>query len=149
MQRYVCYICHSELGPSDDWEDGMTKCPQCGETNVAPRFSKSEIAIVLSCDFCGTDWDNESAMVEGHRGSILCLPCIEKARVEVEDQENDGLFKCTLCQQEKEGSTIQSWRHTSATVSPGLNAEAQMCEDCLQQAVRVMKKDKSVDWDGE
>lgn len=146
MQRYVCYICQTELGDTSNWEAGMHECPGCGETNVVPKYSKSKIAILLSCDFCGIDWDNKSPMIEGHRGSVLCLPCLELALKQISPHPES--FKCTLCQQDKNEPDQLRWQHPDPTPSPGLNPEASICKDCMTQAERVFKKDKSVDWSG-
>ena len=46
--------------------------------------------IVISCDFCGTDWDEVVPMIEGHRGSVICLSCVEKAWAAVSSASGDG-----------------------------------------------------------
>ncbi|MCC7145132.1 MAG: hypothetical protein IT443_01660 [Phycisphaeraceae bacterium] len=100
--------------------------------------------IIISCDFCGTDWDQELAMVEGHHGSVLCLDCLKKALA------NSGpaatVFDCTLCLQTKPAGTTV-WRHEPLSVElKGYNRYAAVCEDCVDQAARAFSKDPQVDF---
>ena len=102
--------------------------------------------IVISCDFCGTDWDEELAMIEGHRGSVLCLACLKQALDNAEP--SDEAFTGTLCLAEKPAGT-SVWKHPDPTPSPGLNPGALLCWDCIRLAAKGFHKDKEVDfrWD--
>lgn len=99
--------------------------------------------IVISCDFCGTDWDEVVPMVEGHQGSILCLPCLRYA-LEQSDAA-PAAFKCTMCLVEKDVGT-RHWAHPAPQPSPGLNAEAAICWDCVRLAAKTFHKDKDTDF---
>lgn len=97
--------------------------------------------VVLACDFCGTDWDMERPMIEGHQGSILCLDCL--ARAIDEARPSDEAFDCTLCLVERE-PPMKQWTHPQ----PGedANPKAIVCWDCIQQADRAFGRDEDTDW---
>jgi len=102
--------------------------------------------IVISCDFCGVDWDpyDESysnPMVEGHHGSVICLSCVKRALAEV--AEPGGPYECTMCLQEKDQAR---WFHPSPTASAGLNQGATVCRACIRQAAGRFHKDSDVAW---
>lgn len=102
--------------------------------------------IIISCDFCGTDWDEVRAMVEGHKGSVLCLTCLEKALADAAPA--DEQFDCTLCLQHRDAG-FRRWTHPNPEPSEGLNADAHLCWDCIRLAAKTFHKDKEVDfrWD--
>ena len=93
--------------------------------------------VVISCDFCSTDWDEVKPMIEGHRGSILCLSCLKMALVDIAAQPEE--FSCTLCIREGLPESLPRWQ------SP-LRPEAVACQDCVHQAARTFDRDKDVDW---
>ena len=91
--------------------------------------------VVISCDFCGTDWDQMLPMIEGHRGSVLCLQCLKRA---LDEQRDDGgPFQCTLCLRELDARSTR-W----CPVDLGAVA----CADCINQAAGTFSKDPDVDW---
>jgi len=97
--------------------------------------------IVISCDFCGRDWhpyqpDPANPMIEGHRGSVLCLSCVKRALDEIAPAE--GEYNCTLCVRENLPATLPRWR--------GDRPEATLCADCLNQAAGTFSKDPDVAW---
>ncbi len=105
--------------------------------------------IIISCDFCGTDWDpyDEAQlrpMVEGHHGSVICLVCV-KAALEQMDTRADE-YRCTLCLREGLPPELPRWRCADAVISPGLNKDAMACRDCIHQAAGKFSKDPDVDW---
>ncbi len=103
-----------------------------------------ETGIIISCDFCGTDWDQQTAMVEGHHGSVLCLECFKQARKQMTPAAR--AFDCTLCLQTRPTDTPH-WRHAPfASPPPGFNPEAVVCEPCLKQAAAAFHKDPDVPW---
>lgn len=101
----------------------------------------TEEGVFLACDFCGIDWDMERPMIEGHKGSILCLDCLGRAIDEASSSSEP--FDCTLCLVERE-PPMARWAHPE----PGedANAAATVCWDCLQQADRTFARDKDTDW---
>jgi hypothetical protein len=102
--------------------------------------------IVISCDFCGVDWDEELSMIEGHKGSVLCLACLKRALDEATPA--DDPFKGTLCLSDHPAGT-KRWLHPEAKPSPGLNADAPLCWDCIRLAAKGFHKDPEIDfrWD--
>lgn len=105
--------------------------------------------IIISCDFCGTDWDAYAPacsrpMVEGHKGSVICLECVKQALGET--REAEGEYFCSLCIRDGIPADLPRWKHPGAKPSPGLNADACLCRDCLYQAAGRFSKDPDVDW---
>jgi len=93
--------------------------------------------VIISCDFCSSDWDEVKPMIEGHHGSVLCLNCLRVALVE--RSQLVGQYACTMCIQEDLPQTLPRW------VSP-IHEQAVACEDCLIQAAKAFDRDRSVDW---
>lgn len=105
--------------------------------------------IIISCDFCGTDWDpyadaNVNPMVEGHHGSVICLSCVKLALPSLSTPS--GPYRCTMCIQDDLPVDRPRWFHPSPTPSAGLNDHAIICRDCLWQAAGKFSKDPDVDW---
>lgn len=98
--------------------------------------------VLLACDFCGTDWDQVKPMIEGHRGSIVCLDCLGRA-VEAAAAA-DAAFKCTMCQQDREPATPV---YRNPAPDEQANIEAALCWDCIQQADRAFSKDPDTEWE--
>ena len=94
--------------------------------------------VIISCDFCHTDWDQNLPMIEGHRGSVICLACFQQALDHASVSEDE--FHCTLCQQTLPGS-VRHW--SSPTTS------AAVCWPDIRQAAKAFHKDKDIDfrWD--
>jgi len=98
--------------------------------------------VVISCDFCGKDWDEVVSMMEGHRGSVLCLTCLKQA---LDDAKPEGTaFACTLCLRDPIPADIARWVHPAP--SSTANTSAIVCIDCLNQAAGTFSKDPDVDW---
>lgn len=93
--------------------------------------------IVISCDFCGTDWDEQLPMIEGHHGSVLCLECLKLGI----DQAipSDAKYACTLCLRHNIPASLPRWSHPS-------HPEAVACQDCLIQAAKAFDRDPDVAW---
>ena len=98
--------------------------------------------VILACDFCGTDWDMEKPMIEGHKGSILCIDCL--ARGIEEAKPAPAGFMCTMCRQDYEAGTKA---YIPLERAPNANPKAVICWDCLQQADRTFARDKDTDWE--
>ncbi len=96
--------------------------------------------IVIVCDFCRRDWDGQEPMIEGHHGSILCVPCLEKA---LKGQATGGeKFKCTMCLRFNMPPEMPHWSNPE-------HPEAVVCQDCMYQAAKAFHKNKEVPfrWD--
>lgn len=93
--------------------------------------------IVISCDFCGTDWDEVRPMIEGHHGSVLCLECLKVAIHQAASGE--GKYRCTLCLRENIPATLPRWSNPARPA-------ACACEECLIQAAKAFSRDPDVDW---
>ncbi len=99
---------------------------------------KTDEGITIACDFCGTDWDEVLPMIEGHRGSVICLECVKQAidgiaPVDVEVQ-------CAMCLQPVPAGSPR-WRPDAAESA---NPEAAICTDCMKQAAGAFSKDPDV-----
>lgn len=105
--------------------------------------------IVISCDFCGSDWDEVKPMIEGHHGSVLCLECLASALelakpTQVATDTAVGVQPaCTMCLQEPEQGKAQ-WIPDPRPV--GANPTALICIDCINQAAGTFSKDPDIDW---
>lgn len=97
--------------------------------------------VVLACDFCGTDWDQVAPMIEGHRGSILCLTCLGRAIDEATEPAEP--FTCTLCTQQRQAE-MKMYRNPAPPTEA--NEQAALCWDCAQQADRAFAKDPDTEW---
>ncbi len=98
--------------------------------------------IVISCDFTGIDWDEHIPMIEGHRGSVICLGALELA-IDGAAEATEAV-ECTMCRRKKQPPE-KTWRHPN----PPENADphAAICWDCIQQADRSFARDPDTDWD--
>ena len=107
--------------------------------------------IIISCDFCGTDWDafdqeQLNPMSEGHHGSVICLNCTKRALDEAAPSDKE--FKCTLGLTDHEAGEV-CWRHPDPTPSDGLNKHAVAHWDNIRQAGRGFGKDPDIDYQWE
>lgn len=103
--------------------------------------------IVISCDFCGTDWDEVKPMIEGHHGSVLCLACLQTALEQAGPGDGgmaaEAQLACTMCLQEPEQDKAR-WAPTPRLA--GANPIALICTDCIHQAAGTFSKDPDIDW---
>lgn len=93
------------------------------------------------CDFCASHWAPDRPMVEGHRGSLVCGPCLSVAYAAVvhhahNDRPEPG-ETCVLCLAEKQDP---HWR------SPVTPAHPLLCAPCIEQAARKLEKDRDCEW---
>ncbi len=90
------------------------------------------------CDFCHAHWDDETTMIEGHHGSLICDKCLVVAHkmvvTESADLSADG-YECTMC---LENRTQPAWR------SPA-HEDAHICLRCIKLAARAIEKDEPDD----
>src|SRR5215468_443404 len=94
-------------------------------------------ALIVSCDFCAIDWDGSSPVIEGHRGSIICLECLKIALDGLEPAASD--YQCVLCLRESIPSTLPRWSHRNR---PSTCA----CRNCVHQAAEVFDADPDIPW---
>lgn len=94
-------------------------------------------ALIVSCDFCGTDWDGQFPAIEGHRGSIVCLECLKQAL----DQRSVAAepYRCVLCLREKIPPSDLRWAHPN-------HPDTFACEPCILQAADAFDRDADIDW---
>lgn len=93
------------------------------------------------CDFCLRPYTGDRVMIEGHRGSLICVACLSGAYLALRDQApNPGAHPpetvCTLCL-EKRGTIDALWP------SP-LRAEAVICGRCAMQSIETLEADEEV-----
>jgi len=93
--------------------------------------------LIISCDFCRTDWNGQDPVIEGHRGAIICLECVKLA-LDALTPANET-FKCTLCLREPLPPTMPRWNHPQ-------NPTTSACRDCIHQAADVFDRDPDVNW---
>jgi hypothetical protein len=91
------------------------------------------------CDFCGNHWTPERPMVEGHRGALICGPCLTEAYVRV-IKEGAGrlapeIVTCTLCLE-----------HHDTPHWTGSRENTWACTRCIRQSAAVLQKDKESGW---
>lgn len=97
--------------------------------------------VIISCDFTGTDWDEELPMIEGHKGSVLSLGALAMAVEQAAPAKEQ--FECTMCLRTHQPLT-KAWRH--ADPPPNANPKAVICWDCIQQADRSFAQDPDTEW---
>lgn len=102
---------------------------------------KETEGVIITCDFCGTDWDEVLPMIEGHHGSVLCLECLKKALSSLVPADKE--FNCTLCLQTHAAGDL---RWLPSVLPPAANQHAAACKPCIFQAAGTFSKDKDVDW---
>ena len=93
----------------------------------------------ILCDFCGSAaWASNLPCVEGHRGSIVCGPCLTRAYtvLVLQNQNVSTSDTCRMCLEDKE---TQFWR---GDVEPN----ATICTRCVKQSAGVLTKSKHWDW---
>lgn len=103
----------------------------------------------ILCDFCERPWSDEVPMVEGHRGSCICGPCLTVAWRSVidgglddapaqppEDSIETPAWTCALCLEPRRDPAFQS----------PVRAEAFICRRCIRLAGRALHDDDAVDW---
>lgn len=95
--------------------------------------------VIIACDFCGTDWDEVIPMIEGHRGSVLCIECLKQSIRAMHDSPD--AFTCTLCLRDfPAGKPV--WRHPEPCDQA--NASARICKSCINQAAVAFERDDDV-----
>jgi len=92
------------------------------------------------CDFCGSHWAEDRQMIEGHRGSCLCVKCLSVAyrTLAIDDDgvtPNDETT-CVMCL--TTGGEFPLWE------SPSTGSLA--CAQCVKRAAGVVHKDPDIGW---
>lgn len=93
----------------------------------------------FKCDFCASAWAEDRPMVEGHKGSLICGPCLGTAyRLLAIDEagEPGGGWTCTMCLEERRQA---GWR------SPAREGSV-VCLRCVKQAATQLEKDPECGW---
>ena len=98
--------------------------------------------VVISCDFCGTDWDQVRPMIEGHRGSVICLDCVKQAIAD--ESAPPSQYSCTMCIRDQLPTKLKQWEPNPRPQAA--NPTAIICHDCLQQASQAFHRDNDVPW---
>lgn len=78
-------------------------------------------------------------MIEGHKGSLICAPCLTIAfrALEVDEAgEAPGGWTCAMCLEERDQL---GWR------SP-IREEAIICLRCVKQSATRFEKDPEIEW---
>ncbi len=93
------------------------------------------------CDFCLKHWAEDRPMVEGHKGSLICGPCLTLA-YRLVMVENTGIrvpdpVTCATCLQHKEEP---HWQSTAVEAAPVI------CQWCIKRSATMLEKDKESGW---
>lgn len=91
------------------------------------------------CDFCGTEWGDDTPIVEGHQGSCVCGKCLSVAwRALVGEKMNDAPDggSCTMCLEERSDPLFRS----------PIREEALICRRCVRLAARALDIDPDHAW---
>jgi hypothetical protein len=114
----------------------------CGNTvKLMHKTDTNGVVIESTCDFCGKLWDPEGMeiMVEGHKGSLLCMTCLSAAYAAVAmhkaGAENAGKM-CTMCIEERDQPQWES----------PVQEEKRVCLRCIKQAATALEKDEETGW---
>jgi hypothetical protein len=104
-----------------------------------------EDGVIISCDFCGIDWDQQLAMIEGHRAQfpapgVICLECIKIACDKIAALPGD-VYACIMCRLQEIEATKPRWQGQRDCDPPSF-----ICRDCLNQGAIALDKDPDVDW---
>lgn len=93
----------------------------------------------FKCDFCRRPWAEDRQMVEGHRGSLICGPCLSIAYAEVVIHQSSAEpppgVVCTMCLEDRDGPHWQS---------PAF--ETYICLRCMKQGATQFEKDPESGW---
>lgn len=94
----------------------------------------------FKCDFCLRAWAEELPMVEGHRGSLVCVDCLTAAYIEVVHRGTAATpaegETCAMCLEVRKDPEWRSTRGTSALI----------CLRCIKQGARMLEKDAEIGW---
>lgn len=92
------------------------------------------------CDFCMNHWTEQSPMVEGHRGSLICAKCLTDAYREIVYKESGvPLAEGTTCRLCLSPTDDPTWGKAECP-------EARACRKCIRQSTAVLEKDKEFGW---
>lgn len=98
-------------------------------------------SVVFRCDFCRSAWSEGLAMVEGHRGAIICGRCLSVAYAELVHLRSGRPAqpgeKCVLCLEEERPDP-----HWESPTEDGVLA----CRRCVKQSAGVLHKDRDMAW---
>jgi hypothetical protein len=105
------------------------------------------------CDFCGKTYEVAGAMVEGHRGSLICSACLTRAYSLVVAR-NQGVVvpehvACTMCLMNKTGDYWQSPARVEATrdgVDVHPEPGAAICRWCIEKSAGMLANDAESGW---
>lgn len=97
------------------------------------------------CDFCERPWSETTPFIEGHHGSCICGACLTSALLALRATgdhagaaDASGAFiarACTMCLEERAEAHWSSPRRV-----------ASICARCIEQASRVLARDRSSGW---
>jgi len=95
----------------------------------------------FKCDFCHSPWSEDRPMIEGHKGSLVCVSCLTLAwrQVVLGDAGTgpESGAECRMCLQTND---VPYWQ------SP-VDPEALICRECVERAARTLEKDPDVAWE--
>lgn len=94
----------------------------------------------FKCDFCLQPWAENRPMVEGHRGSLICAPCLGVAfRTVFLLSAGITVPEAIICKLCLEHHDTPHWQ---SPVAP----ETHACKRCVNQSARILQKDPEAGW---
>lgn len=91
------------------------------------------------CDYCHNPWTHDTPAIEGHRGAIICGPCLTAAYADVVIRARPTAhpgYTCTMCLEQRQDHGWASPRFPQANV----------CARCIDLAVTTLEKDSDWHW---
>jgi hypothetical protein len=113
--------------------------PGTDETNV-------QMSDVL-CDFCHRPWTEDVALIEGHRGCMICGHCLAVGYAElvVRGAPGPAEYACTMCREDDRDRAALDRAGEPGWASPA-HPESVICSRCARQASEALAKDPDHDW---
>ena len=102
------------------------------------RTTQDGNVISSHCDFCDAQF-TDAAMIEGHKGSLVCMKCLAAAYTELKTLKGGGEHKGKECRMCLEYRDEAEWE------SP-LMPDAHICLRCTTMAYRALEKDSESGW---
>ncbi len=98
----------------------------------------------ILCDFCHREWTEAVAMVEGHRGSVICGHCLSLAYVAIGQTEHADAVKSAAAQSAQCRLCLET-KPEAMWIGP-IDLAAHACRRCVRQSAGMLEKDAESGW---
>jgi hypothetical protein len=114
-----------------------------------PETDENDVQMSdVLCDYCGREWTEALAMIEGHRGSCICGNCLAIAYREVVLNNVNSAgddYACTMCLESgKDRAALQ--RTGEAGWRSPVHDEKAICRRCVKLAAGALTRDAESGW---